>query len=219
MTHETSEHEDPPEHGAKRRVGRPSVAEERRRQIFEAVEACIVKYGLGRTTLAKIAEEANVSRSNLAHFVGNRDEIIDATVVQSVTRFRSGMSARVAKLDPEARLPAFIDLSISGTPDRPHIAMLVNELFANAGHDAHTRAVLASAVADVDVWLSEMVRDRYPHTEPERRQSVVMALSLMLKEFDRLRVVDPERADANEACVRMAVDTLLASLAETAAGG
>lgn len=55
------------------------------------------------TTLDRIADEAGLTRSNLAHFVGNRDEIIDAALERSVTRFTELMRAQVADLPPRSR--------------------------------------------------------------------------------------------------------------------
>ena len=90
--------------------GRPTVAPERRQQILDAVEVCIIRYGLGATTLERIADEAGLTRSNLAHFVGNRDEILDAALTQCVTRFSDEMTGLVSDLRPAERWPAFLDV-------------------------------------------------------------------------------------------------------------
>jgi len=57
-------------------MGRPSVAGERRRHILAATIRCIAAYGIGGTTLDRIAEEAGMARGHVRHFAGNRDEIL-----------------------------------------------------------------------------------------------------------------------------------------------
>lgn len=57
-------------------MARPSVEQERRAEIFDAAARCVVKFGLSRLTLEKIAEEAGMSRGHIRHFVGNRDDLI-----------------------------------------------------------------------------------------------------------------------------------------------
>ncbi|MBX3196473.1 MAG: TetR family transcriptional regulator [Microbacteriaceae bacterium] len=57
-------------------MGRPSVAEERRRQILEAAIRCLSRHGLSATTLDGIAAEAGMARGHVRHFAGNRDDIL-----------------------------------------------------------------------------------------------------------------------------------------------
>jgi TetR/AcrR family transcriptional repressor of bet genes len=62
-------------------VGRPSVADARRRQILEAAIRCLSNRGLAASTLDGIAAEAGMARGHVRHFVGNRDEILTAAAV------------------------------------------------------------------------------------------------------------------------------------------
>ncbi|THG33271.1 TetR/AcrR family transcriptional regulator [Naasia lichenicola] len=59
-------------------MGRPSVADARRRQILEAAIRCLANNGLAATTLDGIAAEAGMARGHVRHFAGNRDEILAA---------------------------------------------------------------------------------------------------------------------------------------------
>jgi TetR/AcrR family transcriptional repressor of bet genes len=62
-------------------VGRPPLAETRRRQILEAAIRCLSNRGLAASTLDAIAAEAGMARGHVRHFVGNRDEILTAAAV------------------------------------------------------------------------------------------------------------------------------------------
>jgi AcrR family transcriptional regulator len=60
-------------------VARPSVADERTRQIIDATIATIGAHGITGASLDRIAEQAGMSRGHVRHFVGNRDELLQAS--------------------------------------------------------------------------------------------------------------------------------------------
>lgn len=209
-----AEPSDPGSPGARSRgVGRPSVVAERRRQILDAVEECIVTHGLAGTTLDRIADEAGLTRSNLAHFVGNRDEIIEAAVERSVTRFIELMQAEVADLPPEDQLRAFLDSVLGGSERVSRATKLMNELSAAANHGEHARAVLRPALERSDSWIGGLVEARYPQASGEIRDSVATLLPLVLRELDRDRLLGgPYGGDDHARRVSMGVDVLLGAL-------
>ena len=57
---------------------RPSMAAQRREEILDALERCILEESLESTSLERLAEKANMKRSILRHYIGNRDDIIIA---------------------------------------------------------------------------------------------------------------------------------------------
>ena len=189
------------------------MEDERRRQILDAVEECVISYGLGGTTLERIADEAGMTRSNLAHFVGNRDEIMDAARQHSVTRFIEGMWARVADLAPPERLERFVERTLADHPQVPRSTALVNALFATAGHDEHAREILAPAIRRVEDLFQTMVEARYPDADPDLRTAVAVSLPLLLREHDRTRALGGTgRGEALADDVATVIDLLLRTL-------
>lgn len=71
------------------RRGRPSVADERRRQIVDAFIGLIAAHGLDRVGLDDVAAAAGVKRSALRHFIGNRDALVTATVHELRRRYEA----------------------------------------------------------------------------------------------------------------------------------
>jgi AcrR family transcriptional regulator len=71
------------------RVGRPSVAEERRRQIVDAFIRLVAERGLERVALDDVAAEAQVKRPALRHFIGSRDALVVATVEELRRRYEA----------------------------------------------------------------------------------------------------------------------------------
>lgn len=58
-------------------MSRKSLVEVRREQILQGFERCVIKYGLD-TSLEQIAAETGVQRSIIRHYIGNRDELVEA---------------------------------------------------------------------------------------------------------------------------------------------
>ncbi|MGI9303924.1 MAG: TetR family transcriptional regulator, partial [Gammaproteobacteria bacterium] len=57
---------------------RPSLKTQRTGEILDAFQRCIVKYGMQGASLERISEEADMGRTILRHYVGNRDDLIIA---------------------------------------------------------------------------------------------------------------------------------------------
>ena len=199
--------------GRRGKGGRPSLAVERRRQILDAVEECVIRYGLDGSTLERIAAEAGVTRSNLAHFVGNRDEIIEAALTLSVNRYVEGMQARLSHLPVEDQLGAYLDLALEGSDETRRATVLLNALSATAVHDEHARGVLRSGLERADSWIGGLVHARYPDASPERRAAAAVVLPMILREFDRDRLLGPPfRTDEFKIRVAGAIEALLAGV-------
>ncbi|MCK0069232.1 TetR/AcrR family transcriptional regulator [Kordiimonas laminariae] len=72
-------------------MARPSVKEKRTEEILNAFEKCVARFGVEGSTLEKIAEEAGLRRSLLRHYIGNRDELIDALIARYIERSDADM--------------------------------------------------------------------------------------------------------------------------------
>ncbi|UTW58567.1 TetR/AcrR family transcriptional regulator [Kordiimonas sp. SCSIO 12603] len=89
-------------------MARPSVKEKRTEEILNAFEKCVARFGVEGSTLEKIAEEAGLRRSLLRHYVGNRDELIDALIARYIERSDADMQLLTTTLKG-ASAEKFID--------------------------------------------------------------------------------------------------------------
>lgn len=64
-------------------MARPSLKAEKTEHILQAYEQCIGLYGVEGATLQKVAEEADMARPLLRHYVGNQEDLL----AQSISRF------------------------------------------------------------------------------------------------------------------------------------
>jgi AcrR family transcriptional regulator len=199
------------------RLGRPPLTEVRQEQILDAVEECIVEYGLAATTLDRIARQAGVSRTAVNHFIGTKDEVIDAALARSVGRIRDQFRNLAVDAPGPERFERFLQLVFD--PDRPgrrHVLVLMDEVISVAYRDEVARNHLTEMYADVEDVVGGYLADRYPDIPTEQMPLIAEALVLILREFDRMRTLGvcaspedmPRRA-------RIVVDALLAGFKVT----
>ena len=73
-------------------------------RVLEAAEAQFSEFGLGRTSMDRVAEAAGVSRITVYRRFANRDALFAAVVARAFRRFLSEFDAEVSKCgDPDER--------------------------------------------------------------------------------------------------------------------
>jgi AcrR family transcriptional regulator len=171
-------------------VGRPSVASARTEQILDALEATVAEHGLENATLQRIADRAGVTRSAIGHFIGNRDELINAAADRSVGRIHEHFDDAIRSVPPEERVELFIDLVFRRErKDREAILDLNDELIALAHRDPHARDRLAHLYTGFEEMIRAMLEDQYPNASDEQVAAVAVTSVLLLREADRVSVL------------------------------
>lgn len=90
-------------------MGRPSVAGERREQIMKAAARSVARHGLAGSTQERIAATAGMSRSHIRHYVGNRDDLIDALWDHVITPYFDSMQDALSGHEPPVRPRVLVD--------------------------------------------------------------------------------------------------------------
>jgi AcrR family transcriptional regulator len=98
-------------------MGRKSLAIERRTQILDAFERCVIKYGLDGATIEKIAAEANVRPSILRHYIGNWDQLVGELVNRVVKGYYEMAQESFEKASQDDMLPEIMDMLFSTKMD------------------------------------------------------------------------------------------------------
>lgn len=94
-------------------MARPSVQRERREEILDAFERCIIKYGVDGAGLQKIADEAGLARPLIRHHVGNREALLDSLVERFIARSDALVAETEAALPAEGRVDVLLDILFS----------------------------------------------------------------------------------------------------------
>lgn len=160
--------------------GRPSLMAQRRAEIVEAFIALVASNGLEEVTLDDIAAKADIQRSSLRHYVGNRRALINAAIVElsdrsvrGVREFLSG-APDVDELITMMFSPAW--LAQVSDNDRAFQA-LVEDAARNPQVAERVRQAADAMVAEVQVAL----RHTYPDAPAARIREVAYALVCLVE--------------------------------------
>ena len=163
-------------HIAGRKVGRPSIAQDRRPQIIEAFAECIRRYGLQGATVERVARLLGVSRSLVFHYFGDTHALVQA-VTQHI--FSTTLNRLLPLRDaPELRrADAILDFLFHG----PHYAELKDvvvmaEITSLAGRDKRVRPMLAQAWDKGIEAMATALQSAFPKADAEACRSVGYAL-------------------------------------------
>src|SRR5882672_8630230 len=119
-------------------MGRPSLAEPRRRQIVDGLRTAIVKHGLAGASVQRIAANAGLPAGLIHHYFTSKEDLLIATVDQVVADARDPLKAELDVLDPERALERALDFLFLEVPaDRDR-----SVLFAEIGVAALRRPQL-----------------------------------------------------------------------------
>lgn len=123
----------------RRRPGRPKggglTPDQARQHILDATEACFGRFGLDKTTVDDIADEAGLSRSMIYRHFSGRDELLAGVLERLTDRFISDLADR---LDDHATLGQFIvaamtEVVVSARADPAIATMFVGSDRSSAG--------------------------------------------------------------------------------------
>ncbi|MEM7479305.1 MAG: TetR/AcrR family transcriptional regulator, partial [Planctomycetota bacterium] len=90
-------------------MGRPNLAEVRKVEILDAFERCVARFGLEGSSLEHIADEAGMKRSILRHYIGNRDDLVEALAGRVVQKYRGYVDCFVESVSSKNRVNQLID--------------------------------------------------------------------------------------------------------------
>ncbi|MGP4027438.1 TetR/AcrR family transcriptional regulator [Actinomadura sp. 3N407] len=143
-------------------MGRPSLAAERRKQVLKAAAQSVARYGLAGSTQERIATAAGMSRSHIRHYVGNRDQLIDALWDHVITPYFDSMHAALADRAPDARLPALVDYLFGPQMARNEDDLVIESLITGAMHDVRLRGRIYESYSRLEREIAETIRAAIP---------------------------------------------------------
>jgi AcrR family transcriptional regulator len=141
-------------------MGRKSLEAQRTEEILAAFERCILKYGID-VSLEQIADEANVKRSLIRHYIGNRDALVNQVIERITSEFMQQIEALSADI-----------------PDSELLTRTLDYLFrSDSGYDATDQIILQVLIS---------AQDRYPLAKQSLQQVFSAFIDLLAGDFARL---------------------------------
>lgn len=144
-------------------MGRPSLAEVRRSEILDAFASCIVSYGLDGSSLERVADEAGVKRSIIRHYIGNRDDLVDALAERVTAQYRAHLAEFVSGISDRSRVRQLLDFLFPKASVETTQSILVFESLIAAGERyPNVRTLMLDYVEHLVDQIADQLRLEYP---------------------------------------------------------
>lgn len=200
-------------------MGRPSLVHERRAQILDAYEECVLELGMEASSLEAIADRAGIKRSVVRHYMGNRDELRRAFVERIIERTTRAYHRGIADKRRVGGIEGVIDY-IAG-PDFADTRedALVDALFAASHSDSTVRAQLRGRYLGFQRAVTRELRAAYPDAAAKDVGSVAFALVCLAygsASMQDLEISYRRLGDIRSAATALVLGTLGPATANTA---
>lgn len=189
-------------------MARPSLKEQRSEEILEAFVQCVAKFGLEGSTLERIAEQADMQRSILRHYVGNREDLIEALTSHIVAFFRERSDALFrATHNVEELVTALFGLRDSTDAE---MVLVAEQLIAAADRYPRVRKHMVDWVRAFVGQVSDVIAHDFPRATEAQKLPVAYGLVGIYFNVESLSplALPTKYATAAEDAARRLVSTL-----------
>lgn len=150
-------------------MGRPSLAEVRKSEILDAFAHCVARYGLEGSSLERVADQAGVKRSIIRHYIGNREELVDALAERVAAQFHNQLASFVAGVSEQRRIKQLLDFLFPAIPIESADSILVVEALIAAGDSyPKARTLMLGYVEHLVDQITDQLRLAYPRATRPR---------------------------------------------------
>ena len=192
-------------------MGRKDLTVERQALILDAMERCIVKYGLQGTTLENIADEAGINRGLIHHYIGNRDDVIQLMVERLLERYKTSFEEYAATRPEGNRAEIIVDYYFDAWFElAPEDDAIIPALLAESERSPHIRQVLLNLYDGGEKMIADELQRHFPNANAEKLHSV--AYSLMSLAFAHATFIWLDFPQAQHSDVRSVAASMVKSL-------
>ncbi|MEM1197939.1 MAG: TetR/AcrR family transcriptional regulator [Pseudomonadota bacterium] len=196
---------------------RPSLKEQRSEEILTAFARCVARFGVDGATLEVVAAEAGVSRPSVRHFVGNREDLIDALAAHVRRDYQAKMETLFAWLPQTGRIEALIEFMFApNAASSSEDVALAQALMAAADRYPSVAAPLKGWIMEFDQRIQDELSIHAPNASPQDIAGAafgILSLYFNIDALSQLRMPDHYGAAAKTAALN-----LVAHLEETSHG-
>ena len=158
-----------------------------------------------------MAEEAEMKRSILRHYVGNREDMIHALAERVVAKYRAYLQMFTDAVTPDQRIEQLIGFFFRDQPLETTESVLVIEAMIAAG-DQYTkvREMMLGYVEDVVSMAADQLRQAFPTAARQQCWSVaygVISVAFNQESLTPLQL-PPKYLNAARDCARRLIDSL-----------
>lgn len=195
-------------------MGRPSLRDQRTDEILSAYELCVARHGLDGATQERVAAQAGVKRTLLRHYLGNKEEMVEALIKHVVARFNSETDQMIAALPKTARPTALLDILFGplGITETASV-LTINALGAASDRFPKARTGLLAAMERMHDAVAKELSQDYPDADVTACRTAAFGICHLYFSIDSLMMLDPPQDWLDQA--RQAANTHLLNLEGT----
>jgi AcrR family transcriptional regulator len=170
------------------------MAKQRQKEILDAFETCILKHGIPGTSLALLAEQAQVKRSILRHYIGNRDQIIERLGDRWFDSYAGQWQQILLALPSTNRLEALFDVLFSKR-DRTYARHIIigEALFVEGKRLPGLKQRLQRSIKQFIDSLSQEIERQFPHTNAQDRNAMAHGIHSINMMCESLIALDAQK--------------------------
>jgi len=155
-------------------MGRKNLATERTNQILDAFEACVIKHGLDAVTLQQTADAAQVNLGMIHHYIGRRDDLLEAMVSRLIERTTEEMELFDQYVAENDRLNELLSGFFNDSEDKAD--KIIEALYLSRGDNQTVQAALDRInKMYVSIWSKEILRI-HPDISHDRSKEIALAV-------------------------------------------
>ena len=178
-------------------MGRKDLSGERRNQILDAFELCIIESGLFGATLTIVAEKAKINRGQIHQYIGDRNALLSALVERLIKSYRENFSIYFETFREKPNLDTILDYFFDewGRGDS-NDDVIIDALVAESAHNSYLQKLVFEAYSILENEIAKVLHELHPNVTLDRCQNVAYAImsmaygnsTMMWLGFDRSRL-------------------------------
>jgi AcrR family transcriptional regulator len=146
----------------------------KRERLVESARDLLYEQGVQRTTLAQIAERADVPQGNVYYYYKSRDELVQAVIESRIARIRQVLADLDRRATPKARLKALAATWSDAAPAVTEHGCPVGSLACELSKDHNELSDLgAQMIREIVEWMERQFR------ELGRRDAPALAVTML----------------------------------------
>lgn len=158
-------------------MARPSMAGQRKEEILDALEQCILDKGIQATSLENIAETAKMKRTILRHYIGNRDDIICALSARWTSKYTQQWQELLTYLPTSNRAEALIESIFSNrSKDMMNNTIIGEAIFSEAKRLETIKLHQKQIMQEFIQHLVNEFSKQYPSVKQERIELIAYGI-------------------------------------------
>ncbi|QLH74673.1 MAG: TetR/AcrR family transcriptional regulator [Methanomassiliicoccales archaeon] len=158
-------------------MGRKSLAVQRKEQILDAFERCVVRNGLDGVTIEQIANEADVMPSIIRHYIGNWNDLVRELVHRTIRRYDMMIDELSKASKGHDVVPRMLENMYPVTSEAADREKFVLGLLMTAkDRYPETKEMILDLLRKATTSMGEALHRTYPNTPKETCDQVAYSL-------------------------------------------